>query len=103
MMSRCPPGTTYAATGTQAVSQPIRSRRRACSDLDSGLRAVVASVGWRNREPKSIRPRRVQESIPEQAEINQGAEVRLNFGPSVDLKINKRGEFIAVGSSQLDP
>jgi integrase len=37
----------------------------------------VASVSWRHRQPKSIRPRRVQELIPEQAEINQGAEVRL--------------------------
>ena len=37
----------------------------------------MASVSWRHRQPKSIRPRRVQELIPEQAEINQGAEVRL--------------------------
>src|ERR1700677_5239192 len=32
-----PPGTTYAATGTQKCRNLIRSRRRACSDIWFGV------------------------------------------------------------------
>jgi hypothetical protein len=72
-----PSGHTLRRDRDSEVSQPNQIapssvlRHLVRGDKGSGISTLAAPLA------ESIRPRRVQESIPEQAEINQGAEVRL--------------------------